>query len=136
MKVETHLDSVAEMQGKRGLQDNGRVQKFFTMTCAKEMDPYVPMQKGILKNTRTIGIDTVTFNMPYARFQYNQKVMVGVESRSPWAKTGERKKVTEKDLTYHGAPTRGAFWDKRMWADKKTKVLNQVAAYAGGRPGL
>lgn len=136
MKVETHLDSAAEIQGKRGLQANGRVQKFFTMTCAKEMDPYVPMQKGMLKNTRIIGTDTVTYNMPYAKFQYHGKVMVGTKSGSPWAKSGERKSVTDKDLTYHGAPTRGAFWNKRMWADKKAKVLNQVAAYVGGRPGL
>lgn len=132
MKVVTNLDDVSTMLKKRGLEPNGRVQKLFTATCAKEMDPYVPMQQGILKNTRIIGTDSVTYNSPYAKFQYYGKVMVGVKSRSAYAKKGERKVVTDKELQYNGAPKRGKLWDKRMWKDKKSKILNDIAKSAGG----
>ena len=114
MKVVTNLDDVSTMLKKRGLEPNGRVQKLFTTMCAKEMDPYVPMQQGILKNTRIIGTDSVTYNSPYAKFQYYGKVMIGVKSRSAYADKGERKVVTDRNLKYHGAPKRGKLWDKRM----------------------
>ena len=133
MKVVTNLDDVGTMLKKRGLEPSGRVQKLFTATCAKEMDPYIPMQQGILKNTRQIGTDKVTYNSPYAKFQYYGKLMLGVETRSAYAKKGERKVVTDKDLKYNGAPKRGKLWDKRMWADKKNKILNDVAKSAGGK---
>lgn len=132
MNVETNLDGLQTMLQRRGLEKGGRVQMLLTQTCAKEMDPYVPFQQGVLKNTRTIGIDRVTYRGPYARFQYYGKVMLGIKSHSAWAKSGERKVVTETDLTYHGAPKRGPFWDKRMWADKKEKIVRVVAAAAGG----
>ena len=133
MKVVTNLDDVGTMLKKRGLEPSGRVQKLFTATCAKEMDPYIPMQQGILKNTRQIGTDKVTYNSPYAKFQYYGKLMLGVETRSAYAKKGERKVVTDKDLKYNGAPKRGKLWDKRMWADKKNKILNDIAKSAGGK---
>ena len=133
MKVVANLDDVGTMLKKRGLEVDGRVQKLFTAMCAKEMDPYVPMQQGILKNTRQIGVDRVTYNSPYATFQYHGKVMIGVETRSAYAKKGELKIVTGRDLKYHGAPKRGKLWDKRMWADKKDKILNDVAKSAGGK---
>jgi len=134
MTVVTNLDDLGTMLRKRGLEPNGRIQQVFTVRCAAEMDPYVPFQTGLLKSTRIIAPDSVTYNTPYARFQYYGKVMVGVKSRSAYAKPGERKEVIDKDLQYHGAPKRGPFWDKRMWQDKKNKILADIARAAGGRP--
>ena len=133
MKAVFNMDDAGTILRKRGLEPNGRIQQMFTARCAAEMDPYVPMRQGILKITRIIDADSVTYNTPYARFQYYGKVMVGIESRSAYAKPGERKVVTDKDLQYHGAPMRGPFWDKRMWADKKMKILDDIARAAGGR---
>jgi hypothetical protein len=135
MNVKINLDTANQMLAKRGLIPTGQAQKFFTMTCAKEMDPYVPMQQGTLKNTRIIGQDTVKYNTPYAKFQFHGKVMIA-PSGSTWARKGERKEATIMNLTYHGAPKRGFYWERRMWADKKVKVLRQVAAYVGGRAVL
>ena len=99
------------MLKKRGLSLMAEFKKLFTAMCALEMDP-IPMQQGILKNTRQIGVDRVTYNSPYATFQYHGKVMIGVETRSAYAKKGELKIVTGRDLKYHGAPKRGKLWDK------------------------
>lgn len=133
MHVVVNMDDVGTMLRRRGLEPNGRVQRFFTNECAKHMDPRIPMQQGALKNTRIIESDSVTYNSPHAKFHYYGKVMIGIKSCSPWARQGERKKVTDRDLKHHGAPQRGPFWDKRMWKDKKDKILNSVARYAGGR---
>ena len=134
MNVKVELDTANEMLAKRGLNSTGPVQKYFTMACAREMDPYVPMSAGAaahMKNQRITGQDTVTYPGTYSRFQYNGKLMVS-PSGSSWARFGERKEVTPADLDYHGAPKRGAFWDKRMWADKKSKILRETAKMAGG----
>lgn len=133
IKVVSNIDSIGKILRKRGLETNGRVQKIMTVTCARYMDQYVPMSQGVLKNTRIINTDSVDFVTPYAKFLYHGKVMIGEKSRSPWAKLGEKKIVTSKELTYHGAPKRGAFWDKRMWADKKTVIIKSVARAAGGK---
>jgi hypothetical protein len=133
VNIQVNLDDAYTMLKKRGLEPNGRIQRLFTSECARYMDAYVPFRQGILKNTRIIGIDSVTYNTPYARFQYYGKVMIGIHSRSPFAMKGERKIVTDRDLTYHGAPMRGKMWDKRMWADKKTVIIDNVAKAAGGK---
>lgn len=124
---------VAKILAARGLEPNGAAQTFMTNECAKQMDAYIPMQQGILKNTRIIGEDSITYNAPYARFHYFGKVMIGVNSRSPWARRGERKEVTDRDLKHHGAPKRGPFWDKRMWAEKGDAITRGVVAIVGGK---
>ena len=125
MTVMANLDDAGTMLRKRGLEPSGRIQKLFTNEVARLADPYVPMQQGILKNTRIIEDDGIIYNQPYSRYHYRGKLMVG---RAP-------KKLTDKDMTYHGAPKRGPYWDKRMWADKKSVILAGIAKEAGGIPG-
>lgn len=120
------LNGIGTMLAKRGLQPNGAAQLMLSNEVARHCDPYVPMSAGAsahMKNQRRIEPDGVVYPGPYARYLYFGKVMVG---RAP-------KKVIDRDLKYHGAPKRGAFWDKRMWKDKKHVILKSVAAMAGGR---
>lgn len=133
LTVVSNLDDALTMMRKRGLEPEGRVQRMFTVRCAAEMDRYIPFQEGALKNTRIIETDSVTYNTPYARYHYFGKLMLA-KSGSSFAKKGERKYLTKTDMEYHGAPKRGPFWDKRMWADKRDKIVNDVARAAGGKP--
>ncbi len=84
-------------------------------------EPYIPMQSGMLKKLGILGTvpgsGEVVWNGPYARYLYYGKLMVG---RAP-------KKLTDKNLTYHGAPKRGAFWFERMKADKRGQILRGAA---------
>jgi hypothetical protein len=80
----------------------------------------------------TIGSGLVQWIAPYAKFQYYGKVMVGVESRSAWAKKGERKEVTERDLTYHGGGLRGSFWFQRMKEVHGRQIIEGAKKIAGG----
>ena len=135
MKVGVKMDSVGAILQRRGLETGGRVQRLFTAECARQMDPYVPMRQGTLKNTRFIGPDYVEYKGPYAHYQYIGKLMVGIKTGSSYAQSGEPKKYASppKDLQYHGVPKRGPKWDKRMWADKGNQITAKIAAAAGGK---
>lgn len=140
MIVTARLDGLNEMLKKRGLEKNGRTQKLFTSECARYMDKYVPMRTGVLKNTRIIGENSVTYNTPYARMMYYGKVMVdpktgaaGFLTANGWrSRKGVKKVVSNREFDYHGAPKRGKMWDKPMWQNHKNAILNAVAKSAGG----
>lgn len=104
-----------------GFGGTNKVQKYIASQVKRLCDPYVPMQQGNLKNTATIAGDgsSIVYTQPYAHYQYYGEVMAG---RAPKQYTGE-------DLTYHGAPTRGPMWDKRMIADKSKDLESSVEAY-------
>lgn len=125
MKVKTDIRPAAILRA-RGLGDSDRARVFLANEVARLSDPYMPMQQGILKNTKQIAGSgrTITYLGPYAHYQYVGEVMAG---RAP-------KHYTGKPLTYHGAPMRGPEWDKRMMADRKDDLKQSVANYVGGKP--
>lgn len=123
----------------RGLGGSKQAQKLLAETVARLSDPYVPMSSGAaahLKEAYTIPGDgsEIVYRGPYAHFQYEGEVMVGVKTGSPWAQSGEPKKGTGKALIYNGGPMRGAKWDKRMMADRGDEVTKAVANFVGGKP--
>lgn len=115
-----------------GLEERGKVQQFLGKTVADNLKKYVSFKSGAQEaSVNPInGGKQVIINVPYARFQAGGKVMVGVKSRSPWARRGERKVVVSKNLTYHNNRLRGSHPFERMKADKGQSILNQTAYYA------
>lgn len=138
MKIETPrgtivktTNSKAELKWNPNFTDKwqgrySRAQMFVDSEVLRLSDPYIPMQSGMLKKSgilgTVIGSGEVVWNAPYARYLYYGKVMVG---RAP-------KVLTAKNLTYHGAPMRGAFWFERMKKDKGKQILDKAALIAGG----
>lgn len=122
-----------------GLEDKGRVQAFLDKNVAENLQKYVSRKSGAQEKSIPIaskyGSGKVIINVPYARFQAEGKVMIGVKSHSPWAIKGERKVVTSRNLTYHSERLRGKHPFERMKADKKDSILNQTAKYARGLSG-
>lgn len=104
-----------------GMGSSSKAQKFLASEVVRQSDPYVPMQQGMLKNQRTIAGDgsQIVYTQPYAHYQYYGQVMAG---RAPKEYTGD-------ELTYNGAPMRGARWTERMLADKRNEIENNVEAY-------
>lgn len=117
-----------------GLEEKGKVQAFLDKTTAEYLQKYVSRKSGTQEKSIPIaskyGSGKIIINVPYARFQAEGKVMTGVKSHSPWARKGERKVVTSKDLTYHSEKLRGKHPFERMKADKKESILNQTAKEA------
>ena len=94
---------------------------------------YIPFGDGTLdrmgKMATKIGSGEIIYPGPYARFLYYGKVMIGEKSHSPWAKKGERKVLTDRDLTFSGAPIRGSKWFERM-KNAETKAIMKAVAKA------
>jgi len=114
---EFELDDTRKLLKKNGLEEYGFVQKFIDNEVLKRCSKYVPFQTGALMNMgilgTVIGSGEVAWVGVKPRYLYYGKVMVG-----PPPKT-----VTDKDLTYNGAPTRGAFWFERMKAAEGQEIV-------------
>lgn len=71
---------------------------------AQSANKYVPIQSGTLRGSvlKDIGSTNpkLTWDTPYAHFQWYGKVMIGSHSHSPWAHHGETKIYTNRNLTY------------------------------------
>ena len=48
------MKPISVIKARLGIEPNGQVQKFFTNTCYKHMDKYVPLDEGNLRNNVTI----------------------------------------------------------------------------------
>lgn len=64
------LNPVSKIKADLGINAGGRVQRFFTETCYKHMDKYVPKDVGNLRNIIDRGADYITYESPYAHAQY------------------------------------------------------------------
>lgn len=106
--VKINIDPADQIMLRRGLNNNGRAQRFFTSTVRRFCDPYVPKLHGPLKNSAVVKVDSITYNTPYARRQYYE---------------------------HKGDGLRGAKWDRRMWSSRGPEIVNQVANFVGGRSG-
>lgn len=105
-KVRINIDPAQEILLRRGLEEGGGVQRFFTSEVARMCDPYVPKDFGTLKNDKAITKNSITYEQPYARKQYYEN---------------------------KGKGLRGKEWDKRMWADRGGEIVQAVAKKAGGK---
>lgn len=125
MKISVKTDiNTKKIMAARGLGSSGKVQKHLASEVARLSDPYVPMQQGALKNQKQIASDgsQIVYPGPYAHYQYYGEVMAG---RAP-------KQYTGRELTYNGAPMRGARWTERMLADKRHEIEKNIENYIKG----
>lgn len=107
------IKPISEIHAGLGIEPNGPVQRFFTDTCRKHMDKYVPMDTGMLRDTTTMGADYITYEQPYAHVQY-----VG---------------YTTGPVVNYTTPGTGPYWDKQMWTAEGEDVIKEVQGYVNGR---
>lgn len=107
------IKPISEIHASLGIEPNGPVQRFFTDTCRKHMDKYVPKDTGMLRDTTTMGADYITYEQPYAHAQY-----VG---------------YTTGPVVNYTTPGTGPYWDKQMWTAEGQDVIKEVQGYVNGR---
>lgn len=121
MSLEFKVKPISTIKERLGVQSGGPVHAFFTETCAKAMDKYVPFDEGNLAGTvilngevtENVTVNTITYSQPYARYVY-----YGI------SKNGN-------ELNYHTDKhsEAGPYWDKRMWSAEREHVIRQVQNY-------
>lgn len=121
-----YLKPISYIEADLGINPGGRVHKFFTAECARQMDPFVPFDKGnlagtVIENgqiTSNVKTDTITYAQPYAIYVYN-----GI--------------THGKEMTFHKDKHHLAtnYWDKHMWTAKKDDIVKAVQDYVdnGGK---
>lgn len=107
------LKPTSEIKVRLGIEPNGRVQKFFTQSCYRHMDKYVPMDTGDLRSIVNIGDNYIEYESPYAHAQY----------------TG----FTTGPVKHYTTAGTGPYWDKRMVSAEIQDVIVEVQNYIGGK---
>lgn len=69
----------------------------------------------------------IKYKGPYAKYQYYGKLMLA-KNGSAWAKKGEKKVLTNKNLKYHTSGT-GAKWEQLMLQRRKRDLVKDVENY-------
>ena len=119
------MQPTSVIKANLGIEPNGRVQKFFTNTCYRYMDKYVPFDTGILAGTVVKG-NVTTNNVTDDQIIYDQEyahyVSEGISNN-------------DKPLNYHTDkhPLAGRHWDKRMVSAEMQDVVKEVQDYIDKR---
>ena len=92
-----YINSLDSITRRLGIQPNGPLQSFITSTCYKAMDKYVPKRDGNLRTIVDIRTNSITYESPYASYQYY----------------GQREDGSHKVRNYT-TPGTGPYWDRRM----------------------
>lgn len=138
MELKVEMKNVDQLIRERGLQLYGPVQKDIDQNCIKFMDPYTPRINGALIKSATlgtvIGSGKIEQAAPQTRYLYYGKLMVSSITGSSYAKEGESKVLTDKDLEYSKAenPNAGPLWFERMKEDRKEDILRSAQKIANG----
>ena len=128
INVKVKMNSVNKIIKDHGLNKDGRVIRFLRDDADRLMNPFVPMDNGMLRRNKTYPKNNeIKYTSPYAKYQYYGKLMLA-KNGSVWAKLGEKKVSTSKNLRYHTSGT-GAHWDKLMMQRRKNDLVKDVENY-------
>lgn len=122
------MKPTGQIKARLGIQPNGPVQKFFTQSCYRHMDKYVPLSEGSLRTVVDIQDDKVIYESPYAHYQYIGVLYVDPVTKSSFARKDVKKIPTNKTLKYH-TPGTGPYWDRRMVSAEIKEVVKEVEEY-------
>ena len=135
--IEVRADDIkTKLQNKlETLINDPKISYEITKIIGKNVEKYVPYREGTLRNSAEIRQNTITWNTPYAHYQFmgdvygpNFPVYIGGEWqwRSP---RGEGTKYpTGRRLTYHTAGTTSD-WVTTAWLNDKQRINLQITAY-------
>lgn len=130
-KVTVKMKPVQQILKAKGMTPDGDVQRFHTENVLHRIVKYLPYRTGA-----TIGITQAQTNVnepfiitdvPYAKYLYYGKVMVGRAPKVP----------IDKDLEYTPTknPHAGPFWDRALVASEGNALQADLQAYVNRKAG-
>lgn len=126
--------------GKDSAMKFDTAQKFIDSECIRKMVRYTPAKNLILSKAAVlgtkIGSGRIVVTSPYGRYQYYGKLMVSSITGSAYARKGEKKVLTNKDLQYSTVrhPQAQRLWFEVMKKQHGQAILRGAARLAGGKP--
>lgn len=112
------MKSSSSIMKRLGIQKNGPAETHLRDLVERYSDPYVPMDRGILKNNISHPSNhEIKYDGPYAHYMYK-----GLKAVGPSRPAGVKRTISNESLKYSGAPKRGKEWDKRMMNDRKGDI--------------
>ena len=137
MKVEVNLTKIQTRFA--GLNEDEEVKTLVHNAFARELNPYVPMQTGILAQTPIISAKGVTYTQPYAHYQYTGIVygpnipitenVGGQRIITGWfSPPGQKKSPTGANIVYSTElhPLATHHWDQAMMRDRGKEFTAEV----------
>jgi hypothetical protein len=131
LRYELHKSTIHvyfDLSGFEGKLENA--QKVLNYQIIADTSKFVPFKQGILSNSVHVENENeIVYQTPYARFQYMGKVMVGIVSKSPFARVGERKRVVPgRDIIYDKTahPEAGSRWFERAAEEYESDWIRAV----------
>lgn len=126
--VKVKINSTNKILKDHGLDQDGRAIRFLRDDADRLMNPYIPMDNGILRRNKSYPSNhEIKYISPYAKYQYYGKLMLA-KNGSSWAKKGEKKVLTSRNLKYHTSGT-GPKWDKMMMQRRGNELIKDVENY-------
>lgn len=107
---------------------NGKAQQFFTNTCYKRMNKYVPNREQGLRTNTQVGSNYITYMSEYANYLYRGILYVDPKTGSSWARKDTTKVPTGISLQY-STPGTGSHWDKKMWTAEGKDATKELEKY-------
>lgn len=127
--VKLDLPSADQLICSRGLDTEGRAQRFHTANVSKKMGKYMPHLSGTLETKlKQISSDTeIKILGPYALYQFHGKAMAGLPP----------KVVTDKPLQYTKDfnPLAGPYWDRALVAAEGRALTEDLQRFIDRRNG-
>lgn len=123
--VKVRMKSTNKIIKDHGLDNEGKVTRFLRDNADRLMNPFVPMDNGMLRRNKTYPNNhSIKYISPNAHYLYTGKLML-TKSGSCWAKKGEKKIYAGKKLKYHTSGT-GPKWDQLMLQRRKNDLIKDV----------
>lgn len=139
MEVEVNL---VRIQTKfAGMNEDPDLKLMINNALAKELNPYVPMQTGVLSQTPVISAEGVLYTQPYAHYQYtgivygpNIPVMENGVITGWFSPAGKGSKYpTGRPINYSPEihPLATHHWEKAMMRDRGDEFTAEVNKLIG-----
>lgn len=110
-------------------------QQYLDNRVVTDSTPFIPVRSGVLRESGINSLQSgepgqVSWNTPYAHYMYEGRTMVGVESRSAYARKYEPKMYDGGEMEY-AEPNAKSHWFEeakkrflRSWSKGVRKILN------------
>lgn len=123
--VKVKMNSTNKILKDHGLDQDGRAIRFLRDDADRLMNPYIPMDNGMLRRNKSYPSNhEIKYISPYAKYQYYGKLMLA-KNGSSWAKKGEKKVLTSRNLKYHTSGT-GPKWNELMLQRNKNTLIKDI----------